>query len=380
MKRIGWVAGMAATLVVAGTAASTAGAATPSKAALGRALDGIVDGRGGPPGVEVLIRRGGRTEYLARGVADVRSGRRPARRDHMRMASVAKAYSGAVALSLVDQGRLSLDDTIGKWLPGLLPKAEAVTLGQVLHHTGGLPEYIRDPAFVRLLQRNPHAYRTPRQLVAFVADDDLEFPPGTKFEYSDTDNIVAGLMAEAATGRSYDELLSELVYRRVGVAQTSLPKTARMPNPVLRGYEVAPGRKPEDVTTALNPALAWASGGIVSTPGDVGAFFRAYVGGRLFGPATTAQQRQWLPGESQPAGPGRNSAGLALFRYQTRCGTVYGHTGSFPGYRQLAVASADGSRSVVFTVNAQIVPGRDNDAMAARIRAAQLVAVCRALG
>ena len=227
--------------------------------------------------------------------------------------------------------------------------------------------------------RCPH--RGMRLSFGFVRGDALRFRPGSRYEYSDTDNVVAGLMAEAVTGQSYEQLLARYVYRRLALVHTSLPRTVRMPLPYLHGYEIEPGKPAEDVSRLINPAGAWASGGIVSTAPEVGRFFRAYVGGRLFDAATRRRQLRFRPGSSSPPGPGVNSAGLGVFRYRTRCGTVYGHTGSFPGYRLFAAASADGRRSVVFTVNAQIVPPSrgPEPAVSALIRRAQELAVCHAL-
>jgi D-alanyl-D-alanine carboxypeptidase len=379
-------AGAAAIIVGAALAALAAGAPSSAVAKssvdrkLDRALDRIVAARNGPPGLSVLIRRDGERELRRRGVASLRTDRRPTARDHMRIASVAKAYSGAVALSLVDRGLLSLDDTIGERLPNLLPQAANVTLAQALHHTGGLPDYIREPEFVEQLQAQPKAYLSPFELVEFVRDTPLEFEPGSRYEYSDTDNIVVGLMAEAATGAPYDELLQRYVYRRLGLDDTSLPRSVRMPQPYLHGYALEPGEPPEDVSEVINPAGAWASGGIVSTPHDLGRFMRGYVGGRLFGDEIRALQRDFIPGSSDPPGPGRNQAGLALFRYRTKCGTVFGHTGSFPGYRIFAASSRDGRKSVVFSVSAQIVSGIGSARVSDLIRRAQRLAVCHALG
>jgi D-alanyl-D-alanine carboxypeptidase len=86
---------------------------------------------------------------------------------------------------------------------------------------------------------------------------------------------------------------------------------------------------------------------------------------------------RWRPGgESSPPGPGRNSAGLALFRYQTPCGTVYGHTGNFPGYTQFAAATVDGSRAVTTTLNIPAPSGK----LLGQLRQVQAAAVCDLLG
>ena len=173
----------------------------------------------------------------------------------------------------------------------------------------------------------------------------LRFRPGSRYEYSDTDNVVVGLMAEAVTGQSYEQLLARYVYRPLALVHTSLPRTVRMPRPYLHGYEIETGSPPRTSVSSSIRRGPGHPGGIVSVPAEVGRFFRAYVGGRLFDAATRGRQTALPAGSSSPPGPGVNSSGLGVFRYRTRCGTVYGHTGSFPGYRLFAAASADGRRS-----------------------------------
>ena len=117
---------------------------------------------------------------------------------------------------------------------------------------------------------------------------------------------------------------------------------------------------------------AWASGGIVSTPADLTRFVRGYVGGRLYRGRVRAQQFRFVRGgDSKPRGPGANAAGLALFRYHTRCGTVYGHTGSIFGYTQLIAATRNGRISVTFMISTQI-----SDEALPALRGAQEIAIC----
>jgi D-alanyl-D-alanine carboxypeptidase len=152
----------------------------------------------------------------------------------------------------------------------------------------------------------------------------------------------------------------------------------RLPRPFVHGYIVDPPHPPNDVSTAISASGAWASGGIQSTPADLNRFIRGYVGRRLFGRATQRRQFHFVNGRSDPPGPGSNAAGLGIFRYRTRCGTVYGHTGSFPGYIQFAASSPSGRRSVTVSVNEQLGP-LDGAAFKA-LRHADLLAVCAALG
>lgn len=327
-----------------------------------------------------LMRRDDRTVVYRAGVADTRTGRPPRATDHMRIASVAKAFSGAVALRLVDRHRLELDDTIGERLPSLPAAWHQVTLRQLLSHTSGLPDFSRAPAFIEILQEDPRHHFDSRRLLDFVADENLLFPPGSRYEYSNSDNIAVALMAEAVTGEPYERLLEQLVYRPVGLRQTSLPQGYQLPRPYLHGYDVTPPAPPEDISEVLSASGVWASGGIVSTPKDLNAFARVWAGGRGFlSQETRRQQRTFIPGAaSEPAGPGVNAGGLAIFRYTTRCGTVYGHTGNFPGYTQLAVGTADGKRSLTFSINTQTSKSVKPELLA-KVRAVQEDFVCALL-
>ncbi|KND42051.1 serine hydrolase domain-containing protein [Streptomyces stelliscabiei] len=350
-----------------------------SEQTLQQQLDELVGAPGGPPGVIVVLQRDRTSRVLRAGVADLETGRPIEPTDHMRIASTAKAFSGAVALSLVQRGALGLDSTIGRTLPRLPRAWRSVTLRQLLNHTSGLPDYTEDPEFLELLLADPRRTFDPRRLLDFVADEPLRFRPGSRYRYSNSDNIAVALMAEAVTRRPYEELLSRLVYRPLGLTDTSLPLGYEMPEPYMHGYAVEPPAPPEDVSEALSASGVWASGGIVSTPRDLTRFIRGYAAGELTSRSVLREQRRWIEGASEPAGPGRNRAGLALFRYDTRCGVVLGHTGNFPGYTQLIAATPDGRRSLTFSLTTQVNRTLD-PGLLERLRAVEENAVCELLG
>ncbi|MFE1834577.1 serine hydrolase domain-containing protein [Streptomyces sviceus] len=345
---------------------------------LQRQLDDFVHRSGGPPGAIAVLRTEQGTRVVRAGAADLRTGRPPRPDDHMRIASTAKAFSGAVALTLVDHHVLRLDDTLGKRLPRLPAAWRSVTLRQLLNHTSGLPDYSRSDGFLNELRADPHHHFDSRHLLDFIADEPLLFKPGTQYRYSNSDNIAVALMAEAATRTPYEELLREVVYAPLQLHSTSLPQGYRMPVPYLHGYDVSSPASPEDVSEVIGMSGVWASGGIVSTPADMTRFIRGYAGGRLYAKSVVEQQRQWVKGASEPAGPGRNSAGLALFRYETRCGVVLGHTGNTLGYTQLIAATPDGRRSLTFSVTAQITQSSDAEQLG-KMRAIEENFVCALL-
>ena len=369
-------AALVTALAMLAAAAAPASANGPTQADLQSQLDALVAAESGPPGAIVTLRRGSHLTVLTSGVADVETARKPRSTDHMRIASIAKAFSGAVALQLVARGKLALRDTIGELLPNLPKRWSAVSLRQLLNHTSGVPDYTESDGFRQQFEDDPQGFVSPAKIIGWVEDDPLDFDPGTDYRYSNTDNIVVGLMAERVTGKPYGGLLRKLVFDPLDLGETSFPVAPPLPEPFIHGYVVEPGIAPQDVSTFLSPSGAWASGAIVSTPRDLGKFIRGYLGARLFPARLQRRQLRFVRGgESSPPGPGANSAGLALFRYRTKCGTVFGHTGNFPGYVQFAAATRDGRRAVTTTLN---IPAPSGDLLA-QLRAMQATAVCLTL-
>lgn len=368
---------LAFVLALSGSTAVAVPAAAGGPSKLQHQLDKLVKTEGGPPGAIVVVQRGDDQKTYTAGVADLSTDTPLDENQHVHIASVAKAFSGAVALSLVDQGVLSLDDTIAQRLPAYADNWGKVTLRQLLGHTSGIPEFLIAPETQERIAASPGVAPPPADLLEPIEDDPLEFAPGSKYHYTNSENILTGLMVEQATGRTYEDVLHTNVSEELGLTQTTLPSGPELPPPFAHGYNVQDPRDPADVSEVLAGGWPWAAGGIVSTPAELTKFVRGYVGGKLFGPTVIAQQRKVRPGLSEPPGPGANAAGLAVFRYKTRCGTVFGHTGNTLGYTQFVAATPHGTRSVTVSITAQLVP-RNRDVFPA-LRQLEETAVCTAL-
>ena len=377
---------LARVLVVAVAAASLAlvalpGGAVPSRTPdtnLDRALDAFVAQKDGPPGVSVVVQRGASPVLHTAGVADTSTTAPIAIDDSMRLASVAKAFSGSAALSLVGDGTLKLDDTIGAKLPDLPAAWADVTLGQLLQHTSGVPDYSLSKGFKDAFTASLTVAPPPAELLSYVASDPLKFRPGTEYRYSNSDNIIVALMVQAASGTSYEDALAAHVYEPLGLTTTSLPAGIQMPAPAVHAYVVDPPAAPEDVTELFAAGWTWASGGVVSTPADANRFVRGYASGKTTTPTVQAAQFRFRAGSSEPPGPGTNAAGMGIFRYRTRCGVVFGHTGNTAGFTQFVASTRDGTRSTVVSVNAQIIP-KSAPLRFAELRKIYTLAVCAAL-
>lgn len=364
------------------------------QAELQQAMQNLSD-NGGPPGVVTIVGVGDQTYELTQGVANVSDKTAISGAATARIASVSKAFNGAVVLSLASQGKLTLDTPIGTVLPTLPSAWAKATIGQTLQHTSGIPDYIKNPRFLREFIADPQMQRTPEQLIGYVAKQPLAFPPGSAYEYSDTDNIVAGLIAEKISGQLYSEVLGAEVTRPLGLSGTLLPATSAMPSNFIHGYDVSPpaaqgaatnpaspsssADQPEDVSELINPGLAWASGGMIAPPNNLNTFIRGYLGGELFNPKVLTDSAAFVPGAGGPPGPGKNFSGYGIYRYETACGVVYGHTGNMPGYTSFIAASEDGSRSVVVQINSQ-VSEKASPQVYQRLLAVQNQAICSMYG
>ena len=340
------------------------------------ALDALVERADGPVGIITVVDDGGAVTVRSAGQRALGTGVAPSATDHMRIASLSKALTAATAYTLVDDGVLELTDTIGDWRPDLPLAWHPITLRQLLTHTSGVPDFAV-PAFFAAVGASPDVASPPAEILGFAGTGTV-FDPGDKYTYSNSNPFVTALIIESATGENFADVLSERVLLPLGMSDTSLPATTpNVPSPRMEGYQPFTDGTLENVTEQINfGGWAWASGGVVSTPADLTKFIRGYVGGDLYSGALRDEQFRFVvPGNSEPRGPGDNSAGAGLFRYRTRCGTVYGHTGSITGYTQFMASTRDGSKSVTFTITnqygAELLPD---------LRAAEELAVCAALG
>ena len=299
----------------------------------------------GVPGAIVEVRDGSRTVRMAAGLGrrSTHTSMRPS--DRFRVGSVTKTFVATVVLQLVGEGKLSLDDTVERWLPGVLPDGDQITIRQLLNHTSGLFDYLGDGGGALLkrwyLDRSGRV-PDPRQLVGIAASHPALFAPGSQFSYSNTGYVVLGLIVEAATGHPLTDELATRLFAPLGLRATSFDTTPRIAGHHAHGYEKL-GRRIRDFTAA-NPAWAWAAGAIVSTSDDLVRFYRALLGGELMGPQLLEEMETTVP-----MGHGKGY-GLGLERW-TVCPDVWGHDGVVPGYENLVFSTADGGRQLVVAFN-----------------------------
>jgi len=334
----------------------TAAASTRIRAGeIRRLLDQVV--AAGAPGVAVRVVDGRRVTQTASGVADQESGRRMRPGLNYRIGSITKSYVATLVLQLVAEGRLSLDDTLERWLPGTLPYGDQVTIRQLLNHTSGIPEYVYGP--IAQVYTNPERSWAPAELVALVAGQPQTFAAGTAWSYSNTDYVLAGMIIETITGNGLDQELRRRIFRPLRLRDSSFPVDGQtIPGPHASGHSLPLGQQQGPLLdiSVFNPSLAWATGALVSDLREVERFFRALLRGQLIPPPLVAEMTTPFP-------TGRGFGyGLGLIVMETPAGRVVGHDGAIPGFRDIVLSTVDGRRQVGIVMNVYFDPPAASEA------------------
>lgn len=278
--------------------------------------------------------------------------------DHYRVGSITKTFISTVLLQLEAEGRLSLDDKVEKWLPGVVRghghDGRRITVRRLLNHTSGIFDYTADGDFVRTYFLKDgflvHRYdtKTPEQLVAIAMAHQPLFAPGTSWRYSNTNYVLAGMVIGKVTGHSYASEIRHRVIAPLGLRATSVPGTGvTLPRPSSRAYsklaETTTG--PTYDVTELNPSLASSAGEMISDSADLNRFYTALLGGRLLPPRQLKEMKTTVRADGIPGA----RYGLGLIDRKLSCGVhVWGHDGGIHGSTSSAVTTADGRHSLSF--------------------------------
>ena len=289
--------------------------AVPSAAASSRLAQrvGAAVTRGGFSG-EVAVARHGRVVFAhGYGLANRARERRVTLDTAFNLASMGKMFTGVAAAQLVQAGKLRFGDRIGTYLPQLPARLRSITLGQLLDHTSGLGDFFGDPGYERLRPR----LTTLGAYLPLVQRERLQFRPGTRWSYSNSGFLLAGLVIEKVSGERYDRYLARHVWKPAGMSHTGCFERSHLPAFAAIGYEDGGAGN----TSSLAP-VGTSAGGCYSSARDLLAFARALESGRLVGRALVKTITT-----SKVAAPG----GGYGYGFGTRTGGTIWHNGGAPG-------------------------------------------------
>ncbi|MFC9682046.1 serine hydrolase domain-containing protein [Streptomyces sp. NPDC056948] len=314
----------------------------------------------GVPGVTVTVReRRGGTWATTAGVGDLRTGEPRSTGDHYRIGSASKTFIATVILQLEAEGELSLDDTVEKWLPGVVRGGDhdgrGITIRQLLNLTSGVYDLLADKTFQRTYMLKEGFFRhrfdrkTPRELVAMALTNTRDFEPGESWKYSNTNYILAAMVIEKITGRPYGDAVEQRIIEPLKLTATSVPRTRiTVPQPSSRAYGklARTTSGPTYDVTEFRPSFAY-SGEIISDSADLNTFISALLRGEVLGPRQLKEMKTTVPTTKEKEG-----YGLGLRSYELTCGTtVWGHGGDIHGSSSMAVTTGDGRHSLAVNFN-----------------------------
>jgi D-alanyl-D-alanine carboxypeptidase len=254
----------------------------------------------------------------------------PPRADtHFRAASNTKTMTAAVIVQLVQEGKLSFDDPISKYVQGV-PNGAEITTRQLITMRSGLYNFTNAPELAENLDKDPDRVWTADEVLGMAFKRPAAFSPGAEFEYSNTNYYLLGLVAEKIDGKSLSTIFQDRLFEPLGMKNTSLPRSTSnaIPEPYSRGYlyggtsfALADAPYPDDLQAAAragtlkpnddtweNPSAYFAAGGVISTADDLATWMRALVGGSSSMPTSSGGGSRALKRRSRANLPCKNTA------------------------------------------------------------------------
>ncbi|MEU1150979.1 serine hydrolase domain-containing protein [Streptomyces sp. NPDC005863] len=318
--------------------------------------------RTGAVGVAADVTSTGGHDTARAGTAEAGGPRAMPRNGRFRIGSTTKTLTASVVLRLVGEGRLSLDDTVERWLPGVVRgngwDGERITVRQLLRHTSGITDPPPPPALKSAEGYRAERFRTyrPRQMVEMGLRESRPAPGVPGWAYSNTNYVLAAMIVEKVTGHSWEHEVERRIIRPLGLRDTGVSRTY----PFIAGRHAAAyatfddGRSGDSTgtdtvgtdVTVLNPSMAVGSGSVVSTAHDLNRFYAALLGGRLLEPAQLDEMKSTVDAPALNA-----EYGLGIAEIPLSCGGSYfGHRGELLGYVTWAGTTPDGDRTAVVYV------------------------------
>lgn len=265
-----------------------------------------------------------------------------------RIGSMTKQFTAALVLLEQEEGKLSVGDPIRKYLPDSPAEWDKITIGDLLHHTSGVPNFIFDKRYFEWRMVS----RTPAEEVELFKDKPLNFTPGTQWEYSNSNYTLLGMILERVTGRRYVDLLQERILTPLGMKDSGLDNDDLILLGRAEGYQ--PGPKGIVPVRSLSMSVGWSTGSMYSTTGDLLRWERGLFGGKVL---SVSSLKQMITAT-------RGSYGCGVFVNRKDDMEVVEHGGSIDGFNSYMIYVPSRDIAVIALSN---VSGDAPDKMAAKL-------------
>ena len=330
----------------------------------------------GQPSVALLVEVDGKTWHGVQGLRRVnKKNELRSFDDGFRIGSLTKLFTVNVIMQLIDEGRVSLDDTLGKWFSSEswftnMPNSEVITVKQLLNHQSGLYNYTNSNEFKEAMNNPLKKVHTPQEWLHIAFLQQAAFNPGDKFSYTNTGYILLGLLIQKELGMTYEEAIRKRILTPLKLTRTSVATDPGIPYPYTHGHslttndvlytftkDVMPLAATAEeakknfpltkISTYLDPSVSWSAGAVISNMYDMNTFIKSYVTGinhatgkPVWSDATKAKLLQMnhviqkLPDGPSTWGFYESGNGIQQFRIpDNKDGDKYwGHFGQITGY------------------------------------------------
>lgn len=312
------------------------------------------------PGATLSVRLGdGRDISLASGLADAENEIPMKPDDVMLSGSVGKTYVAAVILKLYEQGLIDLKQKAISYLQDedwflKIRNAPDITVEMLLNHTAGMPEYVYHKELWQAISEDRDKEWSVEERLSFISNDPPSNPPGEGWAYADSHYLILGLIIEKVTGRSYYEVLDEMILGPCNLNHTFHSDRRTIPG-LIPGYTnlteefLLPHKVLNDNMYAFNPQVEWTGGGLASTVSDLTLWISRLYGGKVLKPKTLKLMLTPAPYKTVLFEDAKY--GLGSFISETDGITWYGHTGFSPGYITYVQYLPDYQIALAFQVN-----------------------------
>ncbi len=324
------------------------------------------------PGAVVLLRTPQGEFTVAYGTTLLGATSPPSADTYFRIASNTKTMTAAVIMQLAQEGKLSLDDAVSKYVPGV-PDGNNITIAELLKMRSGLYNYSSAPEVAASIDHHPTKVWSPAEVLAIAFAHPPNFPPGTAYEYNNTNYALLGLIAEKVGRKPLAQAMQDRLFGPLRLQHTELPAAAvnTIPAPYSHGYlygsssvalvgepPYSPKVKaaaqagtllPYDYTD-VNHSFVTAAGGVISTANDLATWIQALVAGRVL---NAAYQRRWLDSlqPEDPSKPKGQQYGYGISQMSWGPNTIYFHGGETPGYNSFMGYDRNNQMTLVVWTN-----------------------------
>jgi len=279
------------------------------------------------PAVIVGVWEEGKDPFiLAKGKADLATGRLVKATDHFRIASITKTFTGTVMLQLIEEDKISFEATIDNYFPDIT-NADQITIRQVLGMTAGIYDFVNSAEFNELYYNDLTKVWTKEEILDLVNGQPADFAPGTSCKYSNTNFYLLGIIIEEITGNTAEEEIKTRIFDRLGLTNTYFPTDIYIPEEYCHGYNniETKGKGILNDVSIQSPSAPWTSGAIISNIYDLKTWVEVLYHGTLLSAETQAARFDWHVLEGTG---GKIEYGLGVINLLG----LIGHNGEIEGY------------------------------------------------